>query len=200
MDQPGAVVTGPQQGPVWPGPGPQPPTWPGQPPLTKPDRGPRPSDVTLSMQLWVFVIVMSVVSRVADSVANRGSAAMREQFEAQRQGDGFMAKTMREAYPNFESFDTAVFATGLFMTGVGVLVAGLLVWLMWRGQSWARMLLQFAAAFVLVQGVLAFFSGTALVAVPAILAAIAVVGAMITANSRDAMKYFKPGSTSGVRS
>ncbi|BDH55624.1 hypothetical protein [Tsukamurella sp. PLM1] len=151
----------------------------------------------LSVQLWAFVLVMSVISRVAQAVSSRGSEAMREQFEADRQGDGFMAKTMREAYPDFQSFDNAVFGMALFMTGAGALVAALLVYLLWRGQSWTRVALQFVAAFVLVQGVLAFFSGEALVAVPAILAAIAAVGAMIAANSRDAMGFFKPGAGTG---
>lgn len=191
-------MTGPQ-GPVWPGPGPQPPTWPAPMPAPKPPRPPRPGDVKLSVQLWAFVLVMSVISRVAQAISSRGSDAVRKQFEADRQGDGMMAKTMREAYPDFESFDTAVFGMALFMTGVGAIVAAVLVFLLWRGHSWARLVLQFVAAFVLVQGVLAFFSGEALVAVPAILAAIAVVGAMITANSKDALEFFKPGSTSGAR-
>lgn len=188
-------MTGPQQGPVWPGPGPQPPTWPAPPPAPKPERGPRPDDVLLSVQLWVFVIVMSVVSRVAEAFGARGSQAARDQFERDTQGDGFMAKTMRQAYPTFEAFDSAVFVTALFMTGVGVVIAGVVVYLLWRGQSWARVALQFVAAFVLVQGVLSFLSKDALVAVPAILAAVAVVGAIIAANSKESLQYLKPGST-----
>ncbi|WP_461167185.1 hypothetical protein [Tsukamurella serpentis] len=187
-----------QQGPVWPGPGPQPPTWPAPPPPPKPERGPRPPDLTLSVQLWAFVLVASVISRVAQAVSGRGSEEVRQQFEADRRGDGFMARTMREAYPDFQSFDTAIFYTALMMTTFGALVAAVLVYLMWRGQSWARVLLQFAAAFVLVQGVFGFFSGEALIAVPAILAAVAVVGAMITANSREAQEFFKPGSKARV--
>lgn len=189
-----------QQGPVWPGPGPQPPTWPGRPPLQKPERGPRPSDVTLSVQLWVFVIVMSVVSRVAEAVSMRGSDAVRQEFDRLREGDGFLAKMFRDQYKDFAQYETSLFLVALFVVAVSVIVAGLFVFFLWRGQSWARMLLQFAAAFVLVQGVLSFSSGNASIAVPAILAAIAVIGAMITANSRDAMSYFKPGSTTGVRS
>lgn len=193
MGEPGAVVN--QQGPVWPGPGPQPPTWPAPPPAPKPERGPRPDDVKLSAQLWIFVLVASVISRVAQAIASRGSKELREQFDRMREGDGIIARTSREQYRTFEQFDTTTFLMALVMVVVGVAVAGVLVYLMWRGQNWARLVLQFVAAFVLVQGVLAFFSGNATIAIPAILAAIAVVGAMITANSREAMEFFRPGAT-----
>ena len=75
-------------------------------------------------------------------------------------------------------------------------------------RSWTRIVawvlsvggaIGFVAAFVLVQGVLAFFSGNATIAVPAILAAIAVVGAIICANSRDALAYVSPGSAAARR-
>ena len=58
---------------------------------------------------------------------------------------------------------------------------------------------QFVAAFVLVQGVFAFTTGNATIAVPAILAAIAVVGAIICANSRDSLAYVSPGSAAARR-
>lgn len=183
------------QGPVWHGPGQQPPTWPAPPPAPKPERGPRPDDVKLSVQLWVFVILASAIARVAQAFTNRGSKELREQFDAMREGDGLIARSFREQYKTFEQYDSTTFVMALGMVVVGVIVTGALVYFLWRGHSWARLVLQFVAAFVLVQGVLAFFSDQAPVAVPAILATIAVVGAMITANSREAMAYFKPGST-----
>lgn len=199
MAEPGDLVNMQHQGPVWPGPGPQPPTWPAPPPVPKPERGPRPDDVKLSVQLWIFVIITSALSRVAQAFSTRGSAELREQFERMREGDGIIARTSREQYKSFEQYDTATFVLALVMVVVGVALVGVFVYFLWRGQPWARLLLQFVAAFVLVQGVLAFFSGNASIAVPAILAAIAVVGAMITSNSREAMEYFKPGSTAAPR-
>lgn len=199
MVEPGDLVNMQHQGPVWPGPGPQPPTWPAPPPVPKPERGPRPDDVKLSVQLWIFVILASAISRVAQAFSARGSDELREQFNRMREGDGIIARTSREQYRTFEQYDTTTFVLALVMVVVGVAVAGVLVYFLWRGHSWARLVLQFVAAFVLVQGVLAFFSGNATIAVPAILAAIAVVGAMITANSREAMEYFKPGSTAAAR-
>ncbi|KXP03451.1 hypothetical protein AXK60_16650 [Tsukamurella pseudospumae] len=187
------------QGPVWPGPGPQPPTWPAPPPAPAPPRGPRPDDVKLSVQLWIFVVLASVVSQVAKAVIGRGSDAVREEFAAMQKGDGTFAKINREQYKTFEQFDNSVFLFALVAVAFGVIVVGLLVFFLWRGQGWSRVVLQFVAAFVLVQGVLGFFSGEAEIAVPAILAAIAVVGAMITANSRDALEYFNPGTIAGAR-
>ncbi|TWS20472.1 hypothetical protein FK529_03745 [Tsukamurella asaccharolytica] len=187
------------QGPVWPGLGPQPPTWPAPPPAPKPERGPRPDDVKLCVQLWVFVLIASAISRIAQAISNRGSDALREQFDRMREGDGIIARTSREQYTTFEQFDTTTFVLAVVMVVVGVAVAAVLVYLLWRGHGWARLVLQFAAAFVLVQGVLAFFSGNATIAIPAILAAIAVVGAIITANSRESLAYFNPGSAAASR-
>ncbi|WP_148281403.1 hypothetical protein [Tsukamurella sp. 1534] len=192
-------MTGPEQGPVWPGPGPQPPTWPAPPPQPKPERPPRPSDVVLSVQLWIFVIATFTVSMIAQIVANKGSEAVRAQYERDIQGEGPGQKMMREQFPTFESFDNAIFGVALFAVITGAIVTGVLVYLMWRGQSWARVALQLVGAFILVQGVFAFFSDQALIAVPAILAAIAMVGALITSNSREAMEYFKPGFASRTR-
>lgn len=181
------------QGPVWPGPGPQPPTWPAPPPAPKPERGPRPDDVKLSVQLWIFVILAAAVSRMALAFAERGSDLRREEFKVLQEGDGTLMKSTREQFRTFEQYDSAMFVFAVVAVVVAVIVAAVLVFFLWRGHGWARLVLQFAAAFVLVQGVLAFFSTEASVAVPAILAAIAVVGALITANSREAMEYFVPG-------
>ncbi|MBS4104575.1 hypothetical protein KFZ73_25515, partial [Tsukamurella paurometabola] len=183
------------QGPVWPGPGPQPPTWPAPLPVPKPERGPRPDDVKLSVQLWIFVILAAAISRVAQAISTRGSKELREQFDAMREGDGFLARTSREQYKTFEQYDTATFVLAIVTVVVGVAVAAVLVYFLWRGQNWARLALQFVAAFVLVQGVMAFFSHNATVAIPAILAAIAVVGAIICANSRESLEYCNPGVT-----
>lgn len=181
------------QGPVWPGPGPQPPTWPASPPAPKPERGPRPDDVKLSVQLWIFVIIAAAISKLAMAFAERGSDARREEFKLLQEGDGALMKSTREQFRTFEQYDSAMFAFSVAATVFAVILASVLVYFLWRGQGWARLVLQFAAAFVLVQGVLAFFSKDASVAVPAILASIAVVGALITSNSREAMEYFVPG-------
>ncbi|NMD56957.1 MULTISPECIES: hypothetical protein [Tsukamurella] len=197
MVEPGDLVNMQHQGPVWPGPGPQPPTWPAPPPVPKPERGPRPDDVKLSVQLWIFVIITSVTSFVALAFVIRDSDWMRQQYDSARESGAAKLPDGRDM--SFAEFQTGTFLL-LVLVGVGIAaVAALLVYLMWRGQSWARLALQFVAAFVLVQGVQSFFSHEATVAVPAILAAIAVVGAIITANSREAMEYFNPGLTAAGR-
>ncbi|KXO94750.1 hypothetical protein AXK56_19240 [Tsukamurella pulmonis] len=187
------------QGPVWPGPGPQPPTWPAPPPVPKPERGPRPDDVKLSVQLWIFVIITSAISRLAQAFSTRGSDESREQYTMLKESDSSFAKSSVEQFKTFEQYDTTMFVMAIATVVIGVVVASVLVYFLWRGQSWARLVLQFVAAFVLVQGVFAFTTGNATIAVPAILAAVAVVGAMITANSRESMEYFKPGSTAAGR-
>ncbi|KXP12776.1 hypothetical protein AXK57_00520 [Tsukamurella pulmonis] len=187
------------QGPVWPGPGPQPPTWPAPPPVPKPERGPRPDDVKLSVQLWIFVIITSAISRLAQAFSTRGSDESREQYTMLKESDSSFAKSSVEQFKTFEQYDTTMFVMAIATVVIGVVVASVLVYFLWRGQSWARLVLQFVAAFVLVQGVFAFTTGNATIAVPAILAAVAVVGAMITANSRESMEYFKPGSAAAGR-
>ncbi len=196
MAEQGNLVSGGfhHQGPVWPGPGPQPPTWPAPPPAPKPERGPRPDDVKLSVQLWVFVILASAISRVAQAVSVRGSDALREQYDAMNKGDGLIEQSTRERFKTFEQYDLSMFLFAIVVVVGGVVVVGVLVYFLWRGHGWARLVLQFVAAFVLVQGVLAFLSDQASIAVPAILAAIAVVGAMIAANTKEAMEFFNPGA------
>ncbi|MEC4613142.1 hypothetical protein ACFWXB_20475 [Tsukamurella tyrosinosolvens] len=185
------------QGPVWPGPGPQPPTWPAPPPVPKPERGPRPDDVKLSVQLWIFVIIASVTSLVAQSLVLRDSDWLRQGYESAREGGSSQLPDGRNM--TFAEFQTGFVLLIVLVVVAGAAAAGVLVYLMWRGQGWARMVLQFVAAFVLVQGVQSFFSRDATVAIPAILAAIAVIGAIITANSRDSLEYFNPGVTAARR-
>ncbi|MBS4104589.1 hypothetical protein, partial [Tsukamurella paurometabola] len=185
------------QGPVWPGPGPQPPTWPAPPPVPKPERGPRPDDVKLSVQLWIFVILAAATSFVAQVFVMHDSDWLRQKYELMRESGG--TETADGKQMTLEQYSSMMVTVGVVMAVVGVAVAAGLVVFLWRGQNWARVVLQLAAAFVLMQGVLGFFSGNAEIAVPAILAAVAVIGAMISANSREAMEYFKPGSTAASR-
>ncbi|MDP0396774.1 MULTISPECIES: hypothetical protein [Tsukamurella] len=194
-------MTGPQQGPqqggwpgpVWPGPGPQPPSWPGPPPAPKPERGPRPDDVTLSVQLWIFVIIASVVARVAEAFSVRGSTELRRAYDEARKTEGFNLDKS-PGLETFEKFDTTLFVMALVITALVAIGVAVLVYLNWLGQSWTRVALQLVAGFVVMLGIWAFQTDQATVAVPSILAAVAVVGAVIAGNSREALAYFKPGT------
>ncbi|ADG77308.1 putative protein OS=Tsukamurella paurometabola (strain ATCC 8368 / DSM / CCUG 35730 /CIP 100753 / JCM 10117 / KCTC 9821 / NBRC 16120 / NCIMB 702349/ NCTC 13040) OX=521096 GN=Tpau_0671 PE=4 SV=1 [Tsukamurella paurometabola] len=186
-------MTGPQwPGPVWPGPGPQPPSWPGPPPAPKPERGPRPDDVKLSVQLWIFVIVCSTIARIAEALSVRGSRELREAYAEIRKTDG----DRPPVFQTFESFENTLFTMAIVVTVLVAIGVCVLVYLNWLGQAWTRIALQLVAGFVVMFGILSFGTDDPLVAVPSILAAVAVVGAVIAGNSRESLEYFKPGATS----
>lgn len=170
-----------------------PPQWPAPQPPAAPAAGrepvERPADIDFSAVAWLVTIVLATVSTAFRIWELLHSSQWRDEFEKNLDKGGLIGRSMAQ-YADFADYQRDSLVMAYVMLAAVVVASGVLVLLMWKGQRWARLLLQVGGALVLAQGLLAIFSvADAWIAVPIILAAIVSIAALITGNSRDSIRY-----------
>ncbi len=169
----------------------QPVGQPGPPhPAPPSPRGPRPADLVLSVQLWVFVMLAMALSNGYATWLGSGDSKLRDAF-AQFQGQ---ARSKNQTFSlDFDQFRTFTLVIALGLVAAMVVVGVVLILLLWRGHAWARTVLDLGGAFALAQGAITVVSShDPYLAVPAILAGVAAIGALAMMHTKESTVFLQP--------
>ncbi|GGF22383.1 phage holin family protein [Williamsia phyllosphaerae] len=164
-------------------------SWPPDPSNNKGDSG-KPTlvnSMAIATELWLVVVLCQIIASIAEY------STVTDSFrDSVRETSGASASEV-------DLVTSSGFLVGVFVVATAIIAAVslLIVWLARTGHNWARLVLSFFSAFLVVQAVLALFgdNGATWATIPTVIGGVAALGAAYLLLQRETETYCKAMAT-----
>ncbi|MBJ7290715.1 hypothetical protein [Williamsia sp.] len=164
-------------------------SWPPDPSHNKGESG-KPTlvnSMAIATELWLVVVLCQIIASIGEY-----STVTQSFRDSVRETKGATAQEV-------DLVTSSGFLVGVFVVATAIIAAVslLIVWLARTGHNWARLVLSFFSAFLVVQAVLALFGGNGATwaMIPTVIGGVAALGAAYLLLQRETETYCKAMAT-----
>ena len=145
------------------------------------------NSMAIATELWLVVVLCQIVASIGEY------STVTESFRDS------VRETKGATPEQVDLFTSGGFLVGVFVVATAIIAAVslIVVWLARTGHNWARLVLAFFSAFLVVQAILALFgdSGTSWVMIPSVIGGVAALGAAYLLLQRETETYCRAMAT-----